>query len=560
MSSTQPKESQELFSYDDSDLKSMYEYSKRILDKSLEQIISEYDKNCYKSRDDYLNKKIVNNSSEVKQKFDEKNKGKVGQIIEKCFYGYNLNNKKTADFTDIPLEIKVTPYVSTKKKSKIEKNCSNNTPEITLKAKERLSLCMINYKNYKKVKFEESPLYEKCKNIIILFYKHVSKENILKSTINYIGFYDWLNEDLPQIKRDYETISNKILEGKAHTISESDTTYLAASVKGQNGNCLTKQRFGVIPAKPRCWSLKPKYLNYLLNNKFKNLQHERNKKLYGYVSTIPKITSQFESIAKNDKEKSKPFEDLIVEKFQPHFGKTLDNLLEEFKIRENSKNKANLLIRKILNLKENIELSEEFQKSNMLLRVIRVKPNLLPKEDSPFKVFRFKTLYKEKKWKQSQVYTEIYQKRIMFVLFVQDDSQQDKYILKHVFFWGFPEQLEDGLKRDWESVKTILGQNDIFRVVKGENGNRIEHKFPKAKECNVIFYKIHSSQSVYELPNESIYGKKSIYGKGKYINNKSVTNALPNDCRVSNHSFWLSKYFLQKIFKEYIDKLNDFKK
>lgn len=52
MSSTQPKESQELFSYDDSELKSMYEYSKRILSKSLDQIISEYDKNCYKSRDD----------------------------------------------------------------------------------------------------------------------------------------------------------------------------------------------------------------------------------------------------------------------------------------------------------------------------------------------------------------------------------------------------------------------------------------------------------------------------------------------------------------------------
>lgn len=115
MSSTQPKESQELFSYDDINLKSMYEYSKRILDKSLEQIISEYDKNCYKSRDDYLNKNIVNNSSEVKQKFDEKNKGKVGQIIEKCFYGYNLNNKKTADFTDIPLEIKVTPTFQLKK-------------------------------------------------------------------------------------------------------------------------------------------------------------------------------------------------------------------------------------------------------------------------------------------------------------------------------------------------------------------------------------------------------------------------------------------------------------
>lgn len=60
--------------------------------------------------------------------------------------------------------------------------------------------------------------------------------------------------------------------------------------------------------------------------------------------------------------------------------------------------------------------------------------------------------------------------------------------MKHVFFWGFPENLEDGLKRDWESVKTILGQKNNFSVVKRKTVIELNINFPRLK--NVMSFSI----------------------------------------------------------------------
>lgn len=66
----------------------------------------------------------------------------------------------------------------------------------------------------------------------------------------------------------------------------------------------------------------------------------------------------------------------------------------------------------------------------------------------------------------------------------------------------------------------------------------------KSIDCNVIFYKIHSSHSVYEI------SKNIIIGKAEHINSNNVVNPLPDKRRISNHSFWLPKKFLQKIINQ----------
>lgn len=73
----------------------------------------------------------------------------------------------------------------------------------------------------------------------------------------------------------------------------------------------------------------------------------------------------------------------------------------------------------------------------------------------------------------------------------------------------------------------------------------------KSIDCNVIFYKIHSSHSVYEI------SKNTIIGKAEHINSNNVVNPLPDKRRISNHSFWLPKKFLQKIINQSEKKLAD---
>ena len=72
---------------------------------------------------------------------------------------------------------------------------------------------------------------------------------------NYL-MHNFSENDLKIIKDDWHTIINKIKDGDAHNISESDTFYLGACTKGVNSKSLVSQPFSVKPAKPRAYSLK----------------------------------------------------------------------------------------------------------------------------------------------------------------------------------------------------------------------------------------------------------------------------------------------------------------
>ena len=62
----------------------------------------------------------------------------------------------------------------------------------------------------------------------------------------------------------WEKIREKIRNGIAHEISEGDTFYLGACTKGTNSSSVRKQPFSPILAKQRAYSLKPKYLNIII--------------------------------------------------------------------------------------------------------------------------------------------------------------------------------------------------------------------------------------------------------------------------------------------------------
>ena len=120
--------------YDRSDQWSILEYSKRLLGKTLEEAIA------------------------PTQIEELRGKGKLGQLIEKYFFGYELNSNQEADFSEAGLELKCTPL-----------------KELTTKVlaiKERLVLTMIDYSKAHQVPFEESHVYTKCMYMLILFYLH----------------------------------------------------------------------------------------------------------------------------------------------------------------------------------------------------------------------------------------------------------------------------------------------------------------------------------------------------------------------------------------------------
>lgn len=489
--------SKQLFDYDDSSLESLVEYSQSLLNRSFEDLMEDYRQSLYKTYDDYTSQTI----SEVNEKpISMKSKGQYGNYIEKYFYGYQPNSDSAADFEKIGVELKVTPF-------KVNKNG-------TISAKERLVLTILNYLEENLDDFYQTHLWKKCSKILLLFYNGLIPDQTLKDyVIEKIFLYEWFEEDMEVILEDYHRITEKIKQGRAHELSESDGNYLSTCTKGAGkGKDFRQHPFSDQPAKQRAWELKSSYMTYLINHKIFN-------------------QSEQESVVANFRGEKKSFTELIEEKISVYKGFSEDELYERFEVNPKAKGKNSLLLRKILGLTGDIDKTQEFQKANMNLRVIRVDKNGLPKEDSPFKTYQFVELADNDIWEESHPYLEICNKRFLFVVFKEVEPKL--FVLDSLKFWGFPDRQIEEVQRVWQETRQIIKDG----VQLTQNGNRVSTNFPQSKVNQVIFAKIHATNTYYEIE------KDVFVGKGKL----SDTDILPDGRRITKHSFWMPKKFLKEV-------------
>ena len=226
--------------YDETDPEDIENYAKRLIGKTFYDILKNYFKD---------------NNLELEKTFN-KNKGKLGNLIEKYYFYYEPNSNPHADFEKANTELKVTPYIKGKNG--------------TLRAKERLVIGMIPNDKPIETNFEKSHVLEKLQLILLILYFHDKNKNKLDYSIDFVKLFSILGEnckkDLEIIKKDYKIIVDKIISGNAHKLSEGDTNYLGACTKGSTAEkSLQKQYYGDMPAKRRAFSLKQSYMSYVLN-------------------------------------------------------------------------------------------------------------------------------------------------------------------------------------------------------------------------------------------------------------------------------------------------------
>lgn len=488
---------QNLFNYNDEDIDSVVNYSHKLLNRKFAEVMEEYNRSLYKTYEDYQNQEA---KEYEKKEIKPSSKGQYGNYIERYYYGYQPNSNAAADFEKIGVELKVTPF-------KVNKNG-------TISAKERLVLTIINYFEENLDDFYQTHLWQKCSKILLLFYNGLIPENtVFDYMIEKVFLFEWFEEDMNVILDDFARITQKIKEGRAHELSESDGNYLSTCTKGAgNEKDWRSQPFSDELAKQRAWELKPSYMTYLINHKIFN-------------------QSDQESVLSSFRGNKKSFTEVIAEKILSYKGLSEQELYDRFEVNPKAKGKNSTLIRKILGLTGDLDRTREFQKANMNLRVIRVNKEGLPSEDSPFKVYDFIELAQNDNWEESHVFQEICNKRYMFVVFKEVESGE--YVLSQVKFWGFPERLVDEAKRVWNETRTII--NEGVQLTQTKKG--VVTNFPQSKVNKFLFTKIHATNSYYEIE------KDVFVGKGKL----SDTNPLPDGRRITKHSFWIPKKFLKDI-------------
>ena len=406
-----------LLPYDSTSPSSIENYAKQLLNKSLRDLLGE-------------------------SLISYKGKGKLGQLVEDIFFGYKPNSNAAPDFPEAGVEVKTAPI----------KRLRNN--ELT--SKERLVFNIINFEEEHKYNFYESSFWIKNQLLLLMFFLHEKEKLDIDYIFKIIKLFKFPEKDLIIIKQDWEKIITKIRAGKAHELSEGDTLYLGACPKGANKTSLRSQPFSKEMAMQRAYSLKSKYLNYIIKGSL-------NEAAIKDPSAL----------------KKKSFEELIIEKFQPFYGTSIDAIAKkvDYKL---SKAKSNIyhLTKAVLDVKS--AWIEEFEKADVQLKTIRLEYSGALKESMSFPQIQYKEIIDEE-FIDSAWY-QMVTKRFFFVIFQK--NKNGLLILKKVMFWTMPYDDIKLAEEFWTHTKAkiISGEFENFLKLADDRKFHIRPKATNAKD------------------------------------------------------------------------------
>jgi DNA mismatch repair protein MutH len=358
---------------------------------------------------------------------NKKDKGVLGKIVETGFYGYDINNNSEADFAELGVELKVTGYKNIKR---------------GISAKERLVLSKINYSNIINEKFDSSKVLFKNKKLLIIWYQysHEHKSNYGEFKIKCFQLYD-MGIDMDIFENDFNIIKSAVKDGNAHLLSEGDTSYLGACIKGSSSKDRVKQPNSDIMAKPRAFSLKNSYMTGLLRS-------------IGSETIVP---STF-----------KTAHNYVYSKFKPYFGlnqleisKKLGMDINPEKVpKDMNKQISNKIIGKDKDLKN---IDDVFNKTNYQIKNLPVDGNLRPIERLSFR--NLNLLEFDEEWEDSD--WKIYFEEITLILILYNGKINGRKlpngyrILNDVKSVSFTEDNLNMFKRSYEMVQSAINSQDL---------------------------------------------------------------------------------------------------
>lgn len=501
-----------LFDYDDRDIKSIYNYAKQLENltfRDIDKMYSESDRKFYVNPyDDNYDNFVMNNLSisepETSYITNPNAKGQLGGFIEREYFGYDPNGKQEADFNKVGLELKQT--------------CVDKTKKGEYRAGERLSITNISYKEPVIDDFYNSHLWNKIKLILLIQYLRDKSIDRMDYQIKFVNLFTPPKEDLEIIIQDYKKIIQKIKEGKAHELSEGDTLYLGACTKGSTAlKSMQPQYYGDhIPARKRNFCFKQSYMNYVLQN------------------YILKNNDSIESIIKDSNIlKEETFEDYIIKLINNNIGKTDEELCKIYN-RPYNNNKAQWIHLTYLMLGIKGEKAEEFEKSGIVVKAIRIEQNGKIKENMSFPPFKFKELVNET-WEESELFNYFDTTRFLFVIYQSDGNH---YKLAGAQLWNMPyDDLHFTVQEGWKKIKSSIANGVTFTREKYGDSYRYLNSLPKKEDNPIIHIRPHAQKSAFKFKD------------GTVIGNLSNADELPDGQWMTKQSFWINNDYILKQIK-----------
>lgn len=522
---------------------------------------------------------------DVKSTMNVKNKSYPGNVIEQVWFEHPADNYAEPDFPEAGVELKVTPIdkqTKNVKKGKVTKFIAG----------ERLVLNKINYQNEYGKSFEQSSFWHKNRVIELIQYyrrdvsqkKKFSSGEMIEDKTKFRVLYANLlsmteikdfglpkdtvieipEKDLEIIKQDWEKISEYINSGKAEQLSEGLTNYLGACTKSTTGDDFTKQKYTDVPAKPRAYSFKAKFINELINNHIIGKDHTQA------INSIVKDVSELEK---------KSLEEIIVSRFTPYYGLKQSELIQKLGIEvgksQSQKNINNMIIRRILNLPTSTDevTSEEIEKADISLKTVTLRMGQ-PKEHFKFMgIPSFSELVNES-WEESRVYDFLERKKFLLLVFNDFNKQKknstsyetnpEKIVFVGAKFWNMKIMDIDGpIKRVWETeVEKLKNGIELNFTRNGKGEIRIYNNLIKPSLDDILHLRPDAQVAQYKpkyYKDEVIKGipKKKLMNNSRKLPHPAKWKNRPEsekenftDDYMTKQAWWLSKEYIYEQIKD----------
>jgi len=464
--------------YDKNSVTSIYEFALKLTGKSLAEAVQ-------------LPEGVAN----------LRNRGDLGSLVEKYYFKHTPPNNHDPDFKEAGLELKTTGVLHR---------------TTSYKAKERLVVTMIDYESIVDESWETSVFYKKCRLMLILFY-HYAKEVAVVDRQFVLDplLYEIPLTDIAQIRRDWEFIRQRVLDGKAHELSEGDTYYLGACRKGSGGEKepLRKQPFSSERAKARAFSFKQGYVNQLIEDHIGHESSSRPQVSEGIANELSKgFTSHSGVYRKGSSGEEEPlseqplaneqakastfsfkqgqfhkpieslginaavtFDDATKMRFRPYIGLTVGEISKELDYyKGSSKGFLKDIANRILAIDGQTVL--ELDKAGIEMKTIRLTRSGKPRESMSFPGFKFLEIINED-WEDSSFHEKL-EHKFLLVIFREDENGIER--LFKVDYWNMPYKDRLEAKRVWEETKRRVSI-DASNLPKMSESN-VAHVRPKAKD------------------------------------------------------------------------------
>ena len=425
-----------------------------------------------------------------------KDKGVLGKIVEEGVFHYSVNSRPEADFANLGIELKTSGILRTRN---------------GVSFKERVPLNNLNYRTVKEQTFEDSDMWHKCQKLFFALYEYLEGKDYGDMSLIASFLHKFSEADIEVMKRDYKIIRDKILNGEAHTISETDTNYLAACTAGSgHGKLDSYAREVNLPVKQRKFALKNGYMTEVVRRLFTN--------------------EDIESIVKASELKERSLEEIILGRINPYIGKTETQLKEMFNVTAKSKTRYERYIAGMLGVSGQVNKTDEFIKGGFEFKTVRIESNGKIEQNMSFPYFDFKEIVNQE-WEDSDFYQLLAGRKYLFAIFKNNGQE---YVFDRIKMWHIPDNIlnEEGYKV-FNELKNILLSGNIVRGFKTQkNGKVIRlNNFPKSASNPYFHVRPHAEdrEDACDLP---------------------VPDKLTGLTAYTKQCFWIKKEYILSVLKE----------